>query len=78
MVATKKTKKRKQTPSRTSRRKQKYMTKRIRKINRIGGYSYAITLPMDAIKSFKWKEGQRLELEVDFKKERILVKDYKP
>jgi len=53
-------------------------TKRIRKLTRIGGYSYAITLPMDVVKRFHWQEKQRLELLIDDKKEEILLRDYKP
>jgi hypothetical protein len=42
-----------------------------------GGASYAITLPRDVIKSFKWKERQKLKLQVDEKKKTILIRDWK-
>lgn len=42
-----------------------------------GGASYAITLPRAVIKSFKWKERQKLKLTVDTKKKTILIRDWK-
>ena len=58
--------------------KRKEKTKRIRKITKVGGSSYAITLPKEIVKKFKWREKQRLELIVDEEKEEILVRDYEP
>ena len=44
----------------------------IRKITKLsGGKSYGITLPIQAMRKFRWKERQKLELEIDEKK-----KDY--
>jgi len=56
----------------------KKSTKRVRKITKIGGHTYAITLPVEIVRRFRWQEKQRLELVVDEDKEEILVKDYKP
>ena len=41
------------------------------------GTTYAITLPIDAIRDFKWKEGQKMEIEIDEKNKRIIIKDWK-
>lgn len=41
-----------------------------------GGRSYAITLPVDVIRSFKWQEKQKLHLTIDEKKKRIIVEDW--
>lgn len=51
-------------------------TKRVRKLTKVGGYSYAITLPREIVKKFHWQEHQKLQLEIDEKKEKILIKDW--
>jgi len=52
--------------------------KNIRKITKIaGGTSYAITLPIDVVRRWGWKEKQKVELEIDEKKKVIKVKDWK-
>ncbi len=56
----------------------KVKTKRIRKITKVGGLSYAVTLPREIVKKFNWREKQRVELIVNEKMEEILVRDYKP
>jgi hypothetical protein len=42
-----------------------------------GGASYAVTLPIDAVRRFKWKDRQKLVVEVDEKRGRIIVRDWK-
>jgi hypothetical protein len=42
-----------------------------------GGASYAVTLPRAVIKSFKWKERQKLKLDVDEKRKSITIRDWK-
>lgn len=42
-----------------------------------GGASYAVTLPIDAIRRFKWRDRQKLVVEVDEKRGRIIVRDWK-
>lgn len=49
----------------------------IRKLTRIGNKSYGITLPIEVIREFKWRERQKLELVVDKKKKEIKIKDWK-
>ena len=42
-----------------------------------GGASYAITLPRSVIKAFKWKERQKLKLDVNEKTQTITIRDWK-
>jgi hypothetical protein len=49
----------------------------IHKIRRLGKYSYGISFPKEMIKSFGWKEKQKLDLIFDDKKKQILIKDWK-
>jgi bifunctional DNA-binding transcriptional regulator/antitoxin component of YhaV-PrlF toxin-antitoxin module len=58
--------------------KMRYKTKKTRKITKVGGYSYAITLPREIVKKFKWREKQKVELIIDESKEEIIVRDYEP
>ena len=54
------------------------MSKRnIRKITKVGGRSYAITLPIEIIRSFKWKEKQKVILKINKKRKTITIKDWK-
>ncbi|MBL7130616.1 MAG: hypothetical protein ISS45_04350 [Candidatus Omnitrophica bacterium] len=48
----------------------------IRKLTKIGKSSYCITLPMEAIRKFGWRERQKLQLEVDTVKREIRIKDW--
>ena len=48
-----------------------------RKLNRVGrGRTYSITLPIEVIRKFRWQKKQKLALEIDFKKKRIIIKDW--
>ena len=49
----------------------------IRKLTKIGKDSYAVTLPVSTIRKFNWREKQKLQIEVDETKHRIIVKDWK-
>ncbi len=54
-----------------------YKTKKIRKLTKVAsGSSYSITLPKDVIKKFRWRERQKLQLEIDEKRKQILIKDW--
>lgn len=48
----------------------------VRKLSKVGIFSYGITLPIDIIRKFKWKERQKLQLTVDEKKNRIIIEDW--
>ncbi len=41
------------------------------------GKSYAITLPIDVIRRWRWKNHQKVELTIDEKKKRIIIEDWK-
>ena len=49
----------------------------IRKITRIGRYSYAVSIPISVIREWKWKERQKVVLEIDGKKKVIKIKDWR-
>lgn len=42
-----------------------------------GGRSYTVTLPVEAVRAFKWQEKQKLQLTIDEKKKRIIIEDWK-
>jgi len=42
--------------------------KNIRKITKIGKYSYAVSIPISVIRAWKWQERQKVILETDNKK----------
>ncbi len=41
-----------------------------------GGKSYAITLPIEVVRSWGWQDRQKLKLTIDEKKKRIIVEDW--
>jgi antitoxin component of MazEF toxin-antitoxin module len=57
--------------------KQKPGKKPVRKLTKVGGASYALALPMAAIKRFGWKERQKLTVEVDLKNKKLIIRDWK-
>lgn len=42
-----------------------------------GGSSYSVTLPIEVIRRWGWKERQKLELVIDEKNQVIKIKDWK-
>jgi len=49
----------------------------IRKLSKVGGgKTYSITLPVEIIREFKWKEGQKLVVERN-KGKTIKISDWK-
>lgn len=48
-----------------------------RKILQLGKYSKVIVIPREFLKELKWKENQMLELSLDKKNKRVIVKDAK-
>ncbi|MFH1622600.1 MAG: AbrB/MazE/SpoVT family DNA-binding domain-containing protein [Candidatus Omnitrophota bacterium] len=50
--------------------------KNIRKLTKIGKSSYCVTLPMDTVREFGWREKQRLKIEVDKKQQEIIIRDW--
>ena len=58
--------------------RRKLHKRNIRKLTRLsGGRSYGITLPIDVIREFKWKERQKLQLFIDKKNKKIIIQDWK-
>ena len=47
----------------------------IRKLSKVGKTSYSITLPINVIRRFKWRERQKLAIEVDEAGKTIKIKD---
>jgi len=49
----------------------------IRKLSRVGsGKTYSVTLPVEAIKEFGWKQKQKVVVEADRKRKRFIIKDW--
>jgi bifunctional DNA-binding transcriptional regulator/antitoxin component of YhaV-PrlF toxin-antitoxin module len=50
----------------------------IRKLSRVGrGNTYSLTLPIEMIRKLKWQRTQKIEVELDEKKGRLIIKDWK-
>lgn len=47
----------------------------IRSLTKVGGSSYAVTIPMEYIRKLKWRERQKLE--VKLYRDRIIIKDFR-
>lgn len=48
----------------------------VRKLTKLGGASYGVTLPIGAVRKFKWQEGQNIQLTIDEKNKRIVIEDW--
>ena len=58
--------------------RRKLSERNIRKLAKVGGKrTYSLTLPIEAIREFGWKEGQKVVIEVDKKRQRFIIKDWK-
>ena len=42
-----------------------------------GGKSYAISLPIEVIRAFRWEKKQKLELSIDSRRKQITIRDWK-
>jgi len=51
--------------------------KNIRKITKVGSHSYAVIIPISLIRAWRWKEKQKVVLDIDSKKKTIKIKDWK-
>ncbi len=57
--------------------RRKLENRNIRTLNKTsGGKSYGITLPIEAIRTFRWQRKQKLELVIDEKRKRIIIQDW--
>ena len=58
--------------------RRKLEERNIRKITKVsGGSSYAITLPVEVIRRWKWKERQKVVLEVNEEEKSITIRDWR-
>ncbi len=48
--------------------------KNVRKITKVGGKSYAITIPIEMIRELKWKERQKVIVEK--RDGKIIIRDW--
>jgi len=49
----------------------------VRKLSKVGGgKTYSVTLPIEAVRDFGWKQKQKVIVEVDTKRKRFIVKDW--
>lgn len=42
-----------------------------------GGKSYALTLPIEVVREWGWRNRQKLKLTIDNKNKRVIVEDWK-
>jgi len=55
-----------------------YQNFRVRKLTKLGGgRSYGIILPIEAIRTFGWKERQKLVVTIDKARKRFIIEDWK-
>jgi len=58
--------------------RRKLEERNIRKITKTSkGTSYSITLPIEVIRRWGWKERQKVQLMINDKKKEITIKDWK-
>ncbi len=48
-----------------------------RKLAKGANGSYHVTLPIEAVRDLGWRKSQKLIVEVDERRERIVIKDWK-
>jgi len=52
----------------------KLKDKNIRKLTKVGKFSYCITIPIEMVKKLDWQERQRIEVSLNGKK--ITIQDW--
>lgn len=50
----------------------------IRKLQKLGAYSYAIVVPKQLIDHFGWRERQKLSIIIDGRKQALRIRDWVP
>ena len=53
------------------------LKKTVHKITTSGRYSKAIILPRNFLRILNWRENQRVEIQLDEKKKRLVIRDAK-
>ncbi|MBU1159991.1 hypothetical protein KKD04_02315 [Patescibacteria group bacterium] len=57
--------------------RRKIQQRNIRSLSKTSsGKSYSITLPIEAIRRWKWQKHQKVQLTIDEKKKRIIIEDW--
>ncbi|MCK5211782.1 hypothetical protein KAJ89_03710 [Candidatus Parcubacteria bacterium] len=50
----------------------------IRRLVKVGGgKTYSITLPIEAIRKFNWQKRQKLVVDIDNRRKRLIIRDWK-
>ncbi len=49
----------------------------VRKLRKVSTHSYAVVIPKELIKKFRWKERQKLEFTFGGKSPKLIIKDWK-
>jgi len=49
----------------------------IRKLAKGANGSYHVTLPIEVIRDLNWKKSQKLVVEVDKRRKKVIIKDWK-
>jgi hypothetical protein len=57
--------------------RKKLEEKNTRKLSKTTRGSYLVRLPVDFVRSLKWKSKQKLDLVLDKRRGRIIIKDWK-
>jgi len=57
--------------------RKKLEERNIRKIKKANSGSYIVTIPIEFIRELNWKGKQKVIFELDKKRERIIIKDWK-
>ena len=57
--------------------RRKLEERNVRKLIKGTNGSYSITLPIEAIRALDWQKSQKLVVDVDTRRGRIIVKDWK-
>jgi len=58
--------------------RRKIENKNVRSLSKTSqGRSYSVTLPIDIVRRWRWKNRQKLQLKIDEKRKRIIIEDWK-
>ncbi len=56
--------------------RRKLSERNVRKLMKIGGGSYVLTLPIEYIRELGWQESQKVVVDLDKKNKKIVIKDW--
>ncbi len=58
--------------------RRKLEDRNIRKLAKGANGSYHVTLPIEAVRDLGWRKSQKLVVDVDKRRKRIIIKDWVP